>query len=70
MRLEWPLPVMFGQVCVPSRKRPLRRYRCRCYNNIKMDIPEVGWGGMEWIALAQERDRWALLNAVINLRVQ
>jgi len=35
-----------------------------------MDIPEVGWGGMEWIALAQERDRWALLNAVINLRVQ
>jgi hypothetical protein len=34
----------------------------------KMDIPEVVWGDMEWIALAQERDRWAFLNAVINLR--
>jgi hypothetical protein len=33
-----------------------------------MDIPEMGWG-MEWIALAQERDRWVLLNAIINLRV-
>jgi hypothetical protein len=43
---------MFGQVYVTSRKRPLRRPRHRWYNNIKMDIPEVSWGGMEWIALA------------------
>jgi hypothetical protein len=54
---------------VPSRKRPLRSPRLGCYNIIKMDIPEVGWGGMEWIALAQEMDRWALLYAVINLRI-
>jgi hypothetical protein len=61
---------MFGQVCIPSRKRPLRRPRRICYNNIKIDILEVGWGGIEWIALAQERDSWVLLNAAINLKVQ
>jgi hypothetical protein len=51
-------------------KRPLGRSRRRWEHNIKMDIQEVGCEGMEWIDVAQERDRWrALVNAVMNLRV-
>jgi hypothetical protein len=39
-------------------------------DNIKMDLREVGWGGIDWINLAQDRDRWrALLNAVMNRQV-
>jgi hypothetical protein len=39
-------------------------------DNIKMDLREIGWGGMDWIDLAQERDQWrALVNMVMNLRV-
>jgi hypothetical protein len=39
-------------------------------DNIKMDLLETGWGGVDWIALAQDRDKWrALVNAVMNLRV-
>jgi hypothetical protein len=54
----------------PERRRPLGRRRRRWEDNIKMDLREVGWGGMDWINLAQDRDRWrALLNAVMNLRV-
>ena len=51
-------------------KRPLGRPRCRWENNIRMDLHEVGCGGMDWIDLAQDRDRWrALVSTVMNLRV-
>jgi len=51
-------------------RRPLGIPRCRWEDNIKMDLHEVGCGGMDWINLAQNRDRWrALVNAVMNLRV-
>jgi len=54
----------------PEGKRPLGRPRRRWDDNIKMDLLEVGYGGMAWIDLAQERDRWrALVNAVMNLWV-
>ena len=51
-------------------KRPLGRPRRRWENTIKVDLQEVGCGGMDWIKLAQDRDRWrALVTAVMNLRV-
>jgi hypothetical protein len=54
----------------PEGGRPLRRLRRRWEDNIKMDLREVGWRGMDWINLAQDRDRWrALVNTVMNLRV-
>jgi hypothetical protein len=54
----------------PEGRRPLGRPRHRWEDNIKMDLREVGWGGMDWINLAEDRDRWrALVNAVMNLRV-
>jgi len=54
----------------PEGKRPLGRPRRRWENNIKIDLQEVGCGGMDWIELAQDRDRWrALVNRVMNLRV-
>jgi hypothetical protein len=54
----------------PEGKIPLRRPRRRWADNIKMDILEIGSGGVDWISLAQDRDKWrALLNAVMNLRV-
>jgi hypothetical protein len=54
----------------PEGRRPLGRLRCRWENNIKMDLQEVGWGSMDWIDMAQDRDRWrALVNAVMNLQV-
>jgi len=51
-------------------KRPLGRPRSRWEDNVKMDLQEVGCGGMDWIEVAQDRNRWrVILNAVISLRV-
>jgi len=53
-----------------ERKRPLGRPRRRWEDNITRDLQEVGCGGMNWIEMAQDRDRWrALVNVVMNLRV-
>ena len=50
-------------------KRSLGRPRRRWEDNIKMDLQEMGCGGMDWMELAQDRDRWrALVNAVMDLR--
>jgi hypothetical protein len=54
----------------PEGRKPLGRPRRRWEDNIKMDLQEVGWEGMDWIDLAQDRDRLrALVSAVMNLRV-
>jgi hypothetical protein len=53
----------------PEGKRPLGLIRRRWDDNIKMNLQEVGCGDMDWIELAQDRERWrAILNAVINFR--
>ena len=57
-------------VGTPEGKRPLGRPRRKWQDNIKKDLQEVGCAGMDWIELAQDRDRWrALVNAVMNLQV-
>jgi hypothetical protein len=54
----------------PEGKRPLRRRRRRWVDNIRMDLVEVEWVDVDWIVLAQDRDRWrALVNSIMNLRV-
>jgi hypothetical protein len=53
-----------------GKKKPLGRPRRRWVDNIRMDLGEVGWGDVEWIGLAQVRNRWrALVNVIMNLRV-
>ena len=62
-----PYRVLVGK---PEGKRPLGRPRCRWVDNIRMDLQEVGCGYMDWIGLAQDRDRWrTLVSAVMNLWV-
>ena len=54
----------------PERRRPLGRPRRRWVDNIRIDLQEVGCGYMDWIGLAQDRDRWrTLVSAVLNLGV-
>jgi hypothetical protein len=56
-------------VVKPEGKRPLGRRRHSWVDNIKMDLAEIGWGGVDWIVLVQDKDKWrAFLNAVMNLR--
>jgi hypothetical protein len=53
----------------PEQKRPLGTPRHRWVNNIKMDVRERGWDGMDWIDVAQDKDQWrALVNMVMNLQ--
>jgi hypothetical protein len=54
----------------PEGKTPLGTPRRRWVDNIKMYLREIGWYGVDWIELAQDRDQWrALVNTVMNLRV-
>jgi hypothetical protein len=54
----------------PEGRRPLGRPRCRWEDNIRMDLREVGCGGVDWMELAQDMNRWrVLVSAVMNLRV-
>jgi hypothetical protein len=53
----------------PEGKRPVGRPRCRWEDEIRMDLRDIGWEGVEWIQLAQDRGQWrAVVNAVMNLR--
>jgi hypothetical protein len=54
----------------PEGRRPFGRPRRRWVDNIKVDLRETGWDGMDWTDVAQDRDQWrALVNTVMNLRV-
>jgi hypothetical protein len=54
----------------PEGKRSLGRPRRRWVDDIEMDLREIGWDGVDWIDVAQDRDHWrALMNTVLNLRV-
>jgi hypothetical protein len=54
----------------PDGKKPVGRRRRKCEDNIKMDLREIGWEGVDWIHLAQDTDQWrTLVNTVMKLRV-
>jgi hypothetical protein len=54
----------------PEGKRPVGRPRRKWEENIKIDLREIGWGGMDWIDLTQDRGQWrSLVNTIIDLRV-
>jgi hypothetical protein len=54
----------------PNGKRPLGRRRRRSVDNIKIDLTEIEWDGMNWIDLAQDRDQWrTLVNTIKNIQV-
>jgi hypothetical protein len=54
----------------PEGKRPLGRPRRRWVHYVKMDLREIGWDGMDWIDLAQDKDQWrAVVNTVMNFLV-
>jgi hypothetical protein len=78
MRMRWsenvarvgekrnPYRILEGK---PQGKRPLGRPRRKLVDNIKMDLREIVWDGMDWINLARDRDQWrALVNTVMDLR--
>jgi hypothetical protein len=69
-RMEEKKNVYKGLMGKPEGKRPLGRPRRRWEVGIGMDLRKIGWGSLEWIQLAQDRDRWkTLVNKVMNLRV-
>jgi hypothetical protein len=53
----------------PQGKRPLGRPRRRWVDNIMIDLRETEWGGVDWMAMAQDRDQWRALVNILNLRV-
>jgi hypothetical protein len=56
---------------IPEGKRPFGRHRRRWEDNIRVDHREIGWDGVDWMHLVQDRDQWrAIVNTVMNLRVQ
>jgi hypothetical protein len=66
----WERRVYKVLVGKPEGKRPLGRPRHRWKDGIRMDLKEIGWGSIEWIKLAEDKDRWqALVNTVMNLWV-
>jgi hypothetical protein len=75
-RMRWAGHVaQMGEECIQDidgktiRKETTRKTTCRWMDNIKMDLKETEWGGMDWIDLAQNRNQWrALMNMVMNLR--
>jgi predicted small integral membrane protein len=70
MRLAGNVARMGERRNKPEGRKPLGRPRCRRVDNIRMDLVEVGWRDVDWIGLAQDRDRWrALVNSVLNLQV-